>query len=394
MFILSIVSIFCSLSVFAQPVPLLQIDLPGWYHTQTQHKVDERFGITRLELYKDELLIGMATQQQGAVDRDGALVASLDLSTNKLTKVAYLFEQGLLDMEIINDVLHVPGTDPRFRPFTDPKDEVGYPAFYWNLGNWYRIDLRQQPRKRELIRNLPFVVHGWGQWYNAKNKVIYHATSRVVCDHPKSTGDCYQVPDATQEGAIFVSKDFGSNWELFSNSKAIGRFRTYDVHGTEQALFVVWSDERDKCGIARKQWHETTWTRIEPLRVPCYLRLQSYQNQLLAVDEIQQLVVLISSTQSIDPAWWLQTWIPPYKVLSKPAIWGWDQSQIFKVSPDEKTIYFLGLDGLYVSEDLVSWNRLDGSQNLGKITDFSFDKKGEWIYISTRTQVYKVHKGG
>ena len=386
-----------SLAQTNNPKALISEDLQQWYSLQTGHTVDDSFGIARLELYKDELIIGMARRQQGPVDEDGAMVASLSLLDNSLTKMGYLFEQGFHDMEIINGVLHVPGTDPRFRPDTDPVGEPAQPIFYWNLGNWYRFDLTKSPRKRELLRNLPFVVHGWGQWFDPSTQTIYHATSRVTCPTPTVNGDCYEQPGAVGGGSLFKTTDFGDTWELIADrEQGIGNFRTYDVQGVDQALFATWGDRlvegTQSCGIARQKANETQWERVVQLRVPCKVRLQAFKSALITINEYGTRGIMVHPENDITtPYDGTIQGHKPYRSFRLPDRTVRNPLNAFKVSADGSTLFFAGAKGIYSTTDLFDWVHYTESSFLGDTKDFVVDSQKGLIYQAGRTQILEIN---
>lgn len=366
------VNLTFSCQSYAEIAPLITTDLKTWYEKETELAPGEFFGIYKIDVVGENVFLGLGTDRPASMD--GAMLAKVSLSGGEAAKMAYLNEQGFIDMLVIGDQIHMPGADP------------GYPEFGWDAGNWYRINYVEETPKLELKRNLPFVVHGWGHWYDEKNNVIYHATSQVTCETPTVNGDCYQVPGAKGHGAIFKSNDLGDSWErIASLEDNIGSFRTYDIAGTEDALFAVWSDrtpEGSVCGLAIKKMTDKSWTRIKYADVNCVERLVTHGNRVLTLSNRGPFLLAVSDEYDSDS--------DPYMAIRLPAPKGRGGYNHIAVNPEELEIYFASNEGIYFTNNLKDWSLIEGTQDLTDVRDMKLLIEEKTLLVATPTQVYKI----
>jgi len=242
----------------AHAPPRLEVLAPGfdyqaWFTDHTGLSVDSvGFGVHAMQPVAGTLYLGFGADLP--VRRDGALLGAFD--EQGLRAIAPLDEQGVLAMTVAGDALLVPGVDP-----CCPDG--------WEWGNFYLYRPAVGLVKR---RNLPYVLHAWGAWYDAAEDAIYLAASA----HP---GDFL-----TSIGQIWRTGDGGTSWELVADGNdGVGTYRTYDVMGHQGWLIAVRRDE--SCTLVGRRPGGTTWDSLVPgRRIACLHRLASFAGRVIALD--------------------------------------------------------------------------------------------------------------
>lgn len=360
----------------ASPVALINSNLKAWYQQETSVTPGPFFGIYKVLYHNNKVYLGIGTDRPAS--QDGAMLARLNLDGTELTNVAYLYEQGFIDMMIAGDYLHIPGADPAW------SEDPSLPQYGWDHGNWYRMNLVEQDPQVELKRNLPFVVHGWGHWFDQNTQTIYHATSRVTCPVVNANGGCFGVENQQGGGAIFTSKDLGDSWSLLGSTlEGLGNYRTYDVEGTDKALFAVWADhtpEGTRCGIAYKKHLALKWERVKYLNVPCIERLVSASGLIFTLSQNGPYLVIVSEDYDQQKT---------YNAIQLPARRVPGSLNHIAITPKGEVV-FASREGLYKTSDLKTWEIIPGTENITQAISMTMIPELNTLLIATPQQVYKI----
>ena len=225
-----------------------------WYQQQTGFVPDAaHFGAYAITPMTDTLFIGHSTGWPA--DKDGALLSSFDGIT--ITAIYSPTEQGIVAMTAVTDTLYIPGTDP-----CCPDG--------WESGNVY---VYTPPGPVIKYRNLPNVLHTWAIWFDEASRALY----AVVGAH---LGD-----NVTWTGAVYRSTDDCRSWSLVADkSDGVGDYRTYDMVGLHNKLYIYWNDVYPApCGLAESSDGGATWQRLAVPDTACRVRLAVFQDRLLAM---------------------------------------------------------------------------------------------------------------
>jgi len=234
------------------------MDYGAWFTRYTGKGLSDHFAAYAVAPLGGTLYAGFGAARPG--ENDGSLLASSDGIT--ITAVYTPTEQGFIDMELSDGTLYFPGPDPT--------DVVAKPDHQWNWGNFYVYTPPATVIKR---RNLPDVIHAWGEWFDPASNTLYTIVGAHLGDYK------------TWTGGVFSSTDAGANWtQLADRDQGVGEYRTYDIIGFHDKLYVVWNDVYgDPCGLAFSSDGGASWTRIPEMdqQTVCRTRLVLYQDRLL-----------------------------------------------------------------------------------------------------------------
>jgi hypothetical protein len=299
-----------SLPVVAQPRLLNAnlIDLlPGqdyvaWYQIHTGYAPNAAFfGAYTLKPDGATLYLGYGSSRPAA--EDGALLASYDACAG-LRGLASLNEQGFIDLHIAGGKVYVPGTDPCCG---DKESDTGQSGPYdheWDWGNAYVFT---PPDALVKHRNLPNTLHTWGMWWvDVAGGILYAATGGHMGDWPP--------PDQHDEhwtGRVFASSNDGDDWTLLADLDAgVGDYRTYDIIGFADRLYVNWSDRVEAppgsqryvetCGLAFSSDGGQSWTRLPNHPANCARRLAIVRGQLATQQAGRRGLVLLAANGAVS----------------------------------------------------------------------------------------------
>ena len=234
------------------------MDYGAWFTDHTGNGLSDHFAAYAVAPLEGTLYVGFGAARPG--ENDGSLLASSDGIT--ITAVYTPTEQGFIDMDVVGDTLFFPGPDPT--------DVVAKPANQWDWGNFY---VYTPPAAVIKHRNLPDVIHAWGEWFDPATDTLYTVVGAHLGDYK------------TWTGGVFSSIDAGASWtQLANRDQGVGQYRTYDIIGFHGRLYVIWNDVYgDPCGLAVRSDGGTTWSRIPELdlQTVCRTRLVVYQDRLL-----------------------------------------------------------------------------------------------------------------
>lgn len=285
----------------AIPLPVLtkvfeDTSLSSSYKLATNYDADyvydgvNYFGIYPMAAIGNTLYLGLGGLPAGA---NGAALAKYNEGDTSLTYLESLNEQGVLAFAQYADGIAVPGADPCCGDLLNEDGDSGYYNSEWDWGNFYYVDTNDQTVIKH--RNLPNMVHGWGNWYDVENDALYYVGSGHMADAAESN-------DATPTGLLFKTTDFGETWtKVADRNNGIGLYRTYDIIGVENRLYVQFNDELSgSCGIAKSTDNGQTWARIPNAEVGCATRLYSVQNKLVALSSDVKSFIKIDASDTIS----------------------------------------------------------------------------------------------
>jgi hypothetical protein len=317
------------------------VNYATWYQESTGYVPDADFyGAYAIEPVTNTLYLGFGTALPAA--RDGALLASYD--GRALAAIATLNEQGIMDMTTVGGTLYVPGVDA-----CCPDG--------WAWGNTY---VYQPPGPVAKYRNLPGVIHSWGLWFNGEDDALYAAASSFS-RNPRGWS-----------GNVFRSTDQAKTWvRLADRDDGVGQYRTYDVIGFQQKLYVTWNDALEKpCGLAESSDGGETWTRLLVHQTDCGARLMVLGDRLLALKSDRSGFVAVDASGSATAYDF-----PGFRVP--------DRAYDYLTHDNRGYRYTITDDGRVVrSSDLITWETL-ASTDLAFIT-ISYWPAKKWIIVADR----------
>lgn len=251
---------------------------------------DEFFGINPMQVKEGLLYIGIGTAFPAQFD--GAAIATYAEGSAAPTLLSSLNEQGIMDLSSHGNNLISPGTDPCCGDLHNDTDQPGLYSSEWDWGNAYFIDTTINVVTKR--RNLPNVVHGWGSWYDETNSILYYAGSGHMADTPL-------IADVTPSGLLFSTSNSGELWTLLADrNSGAGQYRTYDVIGIENNLYVQWSDAHSQvANISKSIDHGATWQPIPNASVRSGTRLYNVDGNLVALGSDARSFIKINTDDVI-----------------------------------------------------------------------------------------------
>ena len=336
------------------------MDYGAWYTLNTHHGISDFFAAYAVAPLENTLYAGFGTARPG--ESDGALLASSDGIT--ITAVYTPTEQGFIDMTVISDTVYFPGPDPCC-------------GDGWDWGNFYTW-----PSLNPKHRNLPNILHSWGEWYDLDQDTLYVAV-----------GGCHegiQNPNAvTCEGnylgKVLGSTDGAETWTEIARGDVqaggIGRYRTYDIMGFNDKLYVVWNDVYENpCGLAESADEGNTWTRIPDLslQATCRTRLAVYQGLLLIARADRAAIFAVGLSGSITahelPGFEIADWA--YNYLAEDG-----NGRLYTITDDGRVLR---------TADLETWETLI-SRDLS-LTTVGYWPERDWLVVGDRGPHAKLWK--
>ena len=271
-------------------------ELSDSYKEATNHDASYRygevnyFGIYPMKAVGSTLYLGLGGLPAGA---DGAALAKYNEGDASLTYLQSIKEQGVMAFAAYGDGIAVPGADPCCGDLLNDEGESGHFNSEWDWGNFYYIDANGQTVVKH--RNLPNTVHGWGAWYNPVDNYLYYAGSGIL-------DDAENKDDATTTGLLFKTNDFGATWlKVADESNGAGGYRTYDVIGIDNRLYIQFNDALSgACTIAKSMDNGLTWMQIPNSKVRGATRLYVVQNHLVALSEDAKSFVRIDAEDQVS----------------------------------------------------------------------------------------------
>jgi alkaline phosphatase len=229
------------------------------------------FGAYKFEPVDDLLYLGYGSGRPA--ETAGSLLAVSNGSV--ITPLADLDEEGFIDITAVNGTLFIPGPDPHY-------------GDGWELGNFYVKEPGQPITK---YRNLPNVIHAWGAWYDIDDDVLYAAVSSHLGDSKTWTGE------------VFRSDDRAVSWtRVATKTSGVGNYRTYDITGFNDKLYLIWDDDSWQCGLAVSADQGLSWTRLTTATqqlVACRNRLHIWDGKLLALSRDQKSIIAIDENDAL-----------------------------------------------------------------------------------------------
>jgi hypothetical protein len=328
-----------AMSHFEELIP--GMDYTAWYQRQTGFAPDAaHFGAYAITPMTDTLFIGHSTARPAQMD--GALLSSYNGIT--ITAIYSPTEQGIVAMTAVTDTLYIPGTDP-----CCPDG--------WELGNVY---VYTPPDPVVKYRNLPNVLHTWAIWFDEASRALY----AVVGAH---LGD-----NVTWTGAVYSSTDGCRSWSLVADkSDGVGEYRTYDMVGLHNKLYIYWNDVYPTpCGLAESSDGGATWQRLAVPETACRVILAVFQDRLLALTLDQRSLI------AMDGAGQIQTYsLPDFRIP--------DLVFNYLASDRAGNLYTITDDGRVVrSLDLVSWETVAVTDRA--LVTIAYWPARNWIVVADR----------
>lgn len=317
------------------------VNYGAWYQENTGYVPDAAFyGAYAIQPVTNTLYLGFGTALPAA--SDGALLTSYD--GRALAAIAPLNEQGIVDMTAVGGKLYIPGVDP-----CCPDD--------WAWGNTY---VYQPPGPVAKYRNLPKVIHSWGLWFDEKDGALYAAVGSYSRDRRDWSGKVFRSTDQAKTWVLLADRDDG-----------VGKYRTYDVIGFQQKLYVAWNDVLEKpCGLAESSDGGETWTRLLGHQTDCGARLMVLEDRLLALKSDRRGFVAVDasgSTAEYDfPGFRVPGWAYGYLAYD-------NRGYLYTITDDGRVVR---------SSDLITWETL-ASTDLAFIT-ISYWPAKNWIIVADR----------
>ncbi len=261
------------------------------YNANFQYNDVNYFGIYPMVASGNTLYLGLGSSLPAATD--GAALAIYTEGSNSLTYLKSIHEQGIMALTKYGKGIAIPGADPCCGDVLNDNGESGRYTSEWDWGNFYYINSENKNVIKH--RNLPNVVHGWGSWDDTTNNTLYYAGSGHMADTEEKN-------DATTTGLLFKTTDLGETWiKVADRNDGIGLYRTYDVIGINNILYVQYNDELSgTCGIAKSMDNGQTWARIQNSEIRCATRLYAVNNSLVALSADKKSFVLIDSSDTIS----------------------------------------------------------------------------------------------
>ncbi len=251
---------------------------------------DTYFGVYPILPVGDVVYFGVGTSLPAG--SDGAMIMQYHAGDTQPTAVHTLHEQGIMSMVPMGSRIAVPGADPCCGDVASDGGQAGRYNHEWDWGNFYTISASGAFAKH---RNLPYVLHGWGGWYDAVSGMFYYAGSGMMADTPNRT-------DATPTGMIFATHDSGATWtKIADRTNDTGSARTYDIIGMNGALFASVADAVSdaSCSLIKSTDGGQTWTRIVNGGVRCATRLYSVDGAIVTLrDDVKAFIKITPSGQT------------------------------------------------------------------------------------------------
>ncbi len=336
-------------------------DYGDWYEIETGYPTSVTvitstiyFGAYALEPAGSTLYLGFGSGRPA--DIDGALLASTDGVA--VTAIYSPTEQGFIDMTVQGDSIIIPGADPCCG------DD-------WTFGNSY-VYTPSVPTV-DKHRNLPNILHSWGVWFDGSS-ILYEATSG--CHESRS-----QPNETTCEdyylGKLFSTTDKGSTWVEVARgdvaSGGIGQYRTYDIIGFADKLYITWNDVYgEPCGIAESSDAGATWTRL-PLfsgQTTCRTRLFVYDNQLLVLSSDRTALLALDSGGTVTthsfPGFSVRDWA--YNYLAEDG-----SGRLYTVTEDGRIMR---------SSDLTTWETMAATDR--SLITLAYWPDKDWLIATDR----------
>jgi hypothetical protein len=324
------------------------MDYAAWYQQHTSFAPDAaHFGTYAIAPMTDTLFIGHSTGWPA--DKDGALLSGYNGIT--ITAIYSPTEQGIVAMTAVTNTLYIPGADP-----CCPDG--------WESGNVY---VYTPPDPVVKYRNLPNVLHTWAIWFDEASRALY----AVVGAH---LGD-----NATWTGAVYRSTDGCRSWSLVADkSDGIGDYRTYDMVGLHNKLYIYWNDVYSEpgamnptpCGLAESSDDGATWQRLAVPDTACRVRLAVFQDRLLALTLDQRGLIVV------DSAGHIQTYLRPDFRMP-------DLAFQYLASDRAGYLYTITDDGRAVrSRDLIAWETVAVTDRI--LVTIAYWPAKNWIVVADR----------
>ncbi len=320
--------------------PLLPLaDVGQWYQQESGFTPDETyFGAYAITPMTATLYIGFGSARPA--ESDGALLAKWDGIT--VTAVSTLTEQGVIGIIDGGQTLYIPGVDPCC-------------GNNWDWGNTYVLTTASQLIK---YRNLPNVIHSWGLWLNEDSDTLYTAVSA-------------HINNITRTGELFSSVNQAQSWQKVADrDDGIGDYRTYDVLGLSNKLYITWNDVyTEPCGLAVSQDAGYTWTRLAGIQTMCRPRLFVFRGNLLALrDDRAALFAIDAAGTAVThtfPGFQVADWA--YNTMAK------DGNYLYTITDDGRVVR---------TANFIQWETVADS-DLSLITIAYWPEKN-WLVLSDR----------
>jgi hypothetical protein len=324
------------------------MDYAAWYQQHTGFVPDAvHFGAYAITPMTDTLFIGHSTGWPA--DKDWALLSGYNGIT--ITAIYSPTEQGIVAMTAVTNTLYIPGADP-----CCPDG--------WESGNVY---VYTPPDPVVKYRNLPNVLHTWAIWFDEASRALY----AVVGAH---LGD-----NATWTGAVYRSTDGCRSWSLVADKRDdVGDYRTYDMVGLHNKLYIYWNDvysepgavDPTPCGLAESSDDGATWQRLAVPDTVCRVRLAVFQDRLLALTLDQRSLI------AVDSAGHIQTYLLPDFRMP-------DLAFQYLASDRAGYLYTITDDGRVVrSRDLIAWETVAVTDRI--LVTIAYWPARNWIIVADR----------
>ena len=265
--------------------------LGGFFTNETEYSSsDEFFGINPMHVKEGQLYLGIGTSLPAKYD--GAVIATYTEGSTAPTLLSSLNEQGIMDLSSHGNNLISLGADPCCGDLFNDSGQPGSYSSEWDWGNAYFIDtVINAVTKR---RNLPNVIHGWGSWYDEINSILYYAGSGHMADTPL-------IADVTPSGLLFSTTNSGELWTLLADrNSGAGNYRTYDVIGIENNLYIQWNDTHiNVANISKSSDYGATWQQIPNASVRSGTRLYNVAGSLVALGADTRSFIKIDADDAV-----------------------------------------------------------------------------------------------
>ena len=204
------------------------------------------------------------------------------------------------------------------------------------------------------------MLHTWAKWFDEASRALY----AVVGAH---LGD-----NATWTGAVYSSTDGCRSWSLLADkSDGVGDYRTYDMVGLHNKLYIYWNDVYPTpCGLAESSDGGATWQRLAVPDTACRVRLAVFQDRLLALTLDQRSLI------AVDGAGHIQTYsLPDFRIP--------DLVFNYLASDRAGNLYTITDDGRVVrSLDFVSWETVAVTDRA--LVTIAYWPARNWIVVADR----------
>lgn len=251
-------------------------ELASTYESFTWYPTTENYFWIYPMLWKGEkLYLGVGTWLPAG--QNGAAIVKYSAESQKLEYIEKLNEQWIMSFVDMWDAIGVPWVDPCCGDRLSDEWEAWFYNHQWDWWNFYYLDTVTDSVVKH--RNMPYVIHWWGWWYDFAKEKLFLATSNILPD-----GEPGRPNTGSTSWYIFSSIDTWETWEEVAKKEdGVGNFRTYDIIGHNGVLYAQWADD-SSCGIAKSVDEWKNWTRIEWPMVSCAIRLYILWNTLVLVN--------------------------------------------------------------------------------------------------------------